>query len=805
MHGGQVNTTHRWPWLRLLAVVLIGLPVGIALAVVWLLAGSGMDYDGRLLLAGLERPVTVHFDRHARPYVQAESLDDALYTQGWLHARERLWQMDLLRRAGRARLSALLGRDTLETDRSLWRAGVPDLAGQLLAGSSPASRKLVEAYTRGVNAGLGGMRRAPPEYQLLGVRPEPWAELDSYAVAAIMAFDSANNLDLEMLRQALRAYLPEAWLAVFLPLAESDPEFPYLWPPKAPPVSVDPAQSIGRLTGLQAIEALSPAARPAGGSVRFGSNGWVVSGRRSASGHALFAFDSHDRLGLPNLFYEVHLFFGQGRQLRGWSVPGLPAVINGFNEFRAWGLTNIGDTQDLVLVRPDPARADWFDDGRGGYPARRESDRIPVRGGEPVRVERLMTPNGPLISEDPPLALRWTGHDLAGAGLDALLALNLAIDPARFEQALRDFPAPVANITWADRDGRIGFRTIGQLPVRRLGNGLAPVADDGADIWSGRVPGSAMPSEADPEQGFLAAANARVHDPDWTYLVSNDNAPGWRMRRIVDVLAGGRDLTMDDMAGLQNDWFNGQAARDLPRLLGLLDPALSAEESDPRVGKVRDLLLDWLAAPFNAPDQVGPVVFESWYLAVVKRVLAARIPARLIDAMLDHNYLINQAMDRLLADLDSPWWQGDAAHLVHLALIDAIDELSARAGPEPGSWTLASRQSLTLNHELGKALGLLAPLVNRGPYVIGGGHATVGRAGFRYRRAFQVDRAATLRVVLSMGPEFSGRAVMPGGQSGRFYSPHYADQLPLWLNAAYLELAATPGQVRGRRLRIEPR
>jgi len=785
-----MRSIRRGWWM--LAAVLLALPVIVVLLACWLLAGSRPVYHGEQVVAGLDVPARIVFDSQARPYVRAASVRDALFTQGFLHARERLWQMDLLRRAGSARLAELLGPDLLDSDIALWRAGVPAFAERLASGSSRQVVNWVVAYTAGVNAGMDSLKRRPPEYLLAGVVPEPWRPADSFALGAIMAFDSAGNHQREMLRHALAARLDAVHMAPFLTEHEPDPDFPYPWQPEDALISV-----------AAFARAAAPKARPPGASIRFGSNGWVVAPQRAADGHALFAFDSHDALSLPNLFYEVHLFFANDRSLRGWSVPGLPGVINGFNEHRAWGFTNIGDTQDLVSLVPMPGAEGRFDDGRGGYQAVAEQRQFAVADGDPVTATRWVTPNGPVISDHPPLALRWVAQDLDGAGLDALLGINLAEQTSEFHDALAAFPAPAANITWADRDGHIGFRTIGRLPIRRRGTGLLPVADDGADIWDGHVPAAEMPRRNDPPEGFAAAANARVHDERWPFLVSNDNAPGWRMRRITRVLGASHRHDLDSMVALQNDHYNVQAERDGPRLLSLLD-ANGSISRDRRIEVVRRQIEAWLEAPVNRADSVAAVVFESWYLALVERLFRPVLGDTLYQELLAHNYLINHAVDRLLEEWTSPWWQGDAPALAARALADAVAGLEAQLGGGPADWRLDRRQSLTLEHALTEAAPVLAPLFNRGPFALGGGHATVGRAGFRYRQPFAVSQAATVRVVLEMGEPPRGRAVMPGGQSGHPLSHHYDDQLPAWLAGRTFDLYPSPETVTGSELWLRP-
>ncbi len=804
-------------WLKLLLLVTFAAPMGLVLAMIWLISGSRLAFEGQQTVRGLENQVEIRFDAYARPYVNAHSLEDAMFAQGFLHARERLWQMDLLRRAGRARLSELLGPVTLPTDKALWRAGVVELGQRLADNASAELLSLVDAYAAGVNAGIDAMRQPPPEYLLLRTQPAAWTVADSFALGALMAFDSDGNHRQEMLRLALSERLDAERLALFHVESERDPDFPYVWTPEQADAeaegqsserldpSVSPINARADSNLLSYLHATAPEHRPTGAAIRLGSNGWAVAPERSASGKALFAFDSHDAAGLPNLFYEVHLFFGEGKQLRGWSVPGLPLLINGFNRHLAWGFTNIGDSQDLVQLTAEPDHAGRFFDGEDWYQATRETTRIPVRNGEDVEVERWLTIHGPVITDDPPLALRWIGQELGKAGMDALLDMNLAENADEFRTAMAQFPMPVSNVTWADTEGNIGFRTIGMLPDRRLGNGQTAVADDGQDIWNGIVPASAMPALNNPLQGFVAAANARVHDQRWPWLVGHDNAPGYRIRRIVEILSDSIEHDSANMKALQVDRHNVQARLRLPQLLdGLEEAVADGRPLDAVEFEALKLLEAWGDAPENLGESGAALLFEYWYLALADTLFRDRLGQALYRELLGHNYLVNHALDSLLDEPGSLWWRGARSQLIAESFANAVARLAGEQGAEPSRWRLDRRQSLSLRHALTSSAPGLSRLLDRGPWPASGGHATVGRAGFSYARPFAVTHIATVRTVLEMSEPMTGWSIIPGGQSGRFYSSHYNDQSQAWLEGLQFPLAASPDEVGARGLWLLP-
>jgi penicillin amidase len=752
----------------------------------------------------LDAPATVRFDAHARPWVQAASFADALTILGWLHARERSWQMELLRRAGRGRLAELLGEDLLEADRTLVRAGVPALGRNLGEHAGAEARGLVARYVAGVNAALDAQPVPAPEFLLLRARPVAWTPEDVFAVAAIVAWDSANNLEQELLRLALRAQLDDARFRAFLPAEARAGDFPWVVPAATPGPPV--AATLALLDRIGAARPGAGVPRPAAG---LGSSAWAVAAERSALGVPLFAFDSHDGWSMPALQYEVHLFHGapgeDRRALRGWTVPGLPGVINGFSDRFAWGMTNVGDSQDLFLETRDPADPLRFRGRAGWYRATVRQETIPVRGrATPHRERVLLTENGPLISEEPPLSLAWSGHRLGpeDAGLDALLALNRAGDRAAFEAALDAFPAPSANLLWADTDGHLGTRVIGRLPRRGTGTGLLPAdARDPGSAWDGFVPAAALPRLEDPPRAWVAAANARTAPPGSAPLVSADNAPGYRMRRLREALGGARDLTEASMAALQTDVRDTQAARLLPVLLEDVDADRLAGPEREAFAAVRA----WAQDPQLRGDSVGASIWNAWYVALADALFADTLGPALHARLLAQSYPLNHALDGLVLDGEaSPWWRGRRRATVTEAFGAAVSDLARRLGDDPRRWRWDVLHRVAFRHELGRAVPGLSRLLDRGPWPWGGGNPVLGRARYRYGGDFEARGGASVRTVIALTEPPRAAAVIAGGQSGHFLSPHYDDQFPAWLSGTLLPLASAPEQVEGPVIRIRP-
>ncbi len=761
-------------WLRRLGALLLVTILLFAGAIWWLLQRPIPDDPRQLAAPGLEAPVQIRFDERRRPFVEAASFTDAVYAQGWLHARERFWQMELLRRAGKGRLAELLGPGLLATDEELHRAGVPALAGQMAANADAATLAVVDAYLAGINLALAALVE-PVELMLLGADLTPWTRADVFAIGGVMAFQSGRNMRNELLRLNLMADLPPELAALFL--AQGD-RAPTQLPERIP------------FDRYLALEAALGSEQPFYQPPLLGSNGWVVAPARSAGGRGLFAFDSHDGWGMPSLFYEVHLFFEgpAGREsVRGFSVPGLPGAINGFNEFMAWGFTNIGDSQDLYLETQDPDDPLRFKGRDGWYTATEESVAIPVAGAEDHELTIVRTENGPLIQTSPPISLRWSAAEIGtDYGLDALFLLNRATSLDAFMTAIDRFPAPSANVTYADVEGNIVFRTLGLLPLRGQGSGLAPLpADDPDSAWQGLLPLEGLPRSVNPESGYLVKANARVlPEPP---LISADNAPGYRQARLEALLDADSGVTFEQMASWQGDWHNLQAEWLLPELL---DALRGSEFEAHRIAATLDR---WASRPVNEPELSAPLYFNEWYLALARRLFSERLGEARYQALLGNSYVLNHALDRLIAlEPDSPWWAGARRELIRGAFADLVDRMED--GEAPGGRVWGDVHQLRFKHEMSGAVPGLDQLFDRGPYAWGGGNPTVGRARFRYDRPYTATGGATVRLVLELSEPMRIGAIMPGGQSGHAMSPHYDDQLPAWIDRRLDVIPATPGE-----------
>lgn len=797
----------------------------------WWTRASVPSLDGERRLPGLGGPVEVLSDGYGVPHVYARDTDDAWFVAGALHARDRLWQMELYRRAAYGRLSEVLGESTVAVDRRMLTLGIRPAAEREWARLGASARRALERYAEGVNAATAGMtgRQRPLELQMLGFTPAPWAPVDSLAIGRLLAFRLAENATAELVRFAIAGALgpaaadvlggryPDGAPTVLGELAEMAPAVATPSQPTAPAAAPQAASASARVTYPPGLRWLDPTAP------RANSNAWVVAGSRTASGRPLLANDPHLPVEMPGVWYELHLV-AAGLDVQGVTVPGTPFVAIGHNARIAWGFTNTGaDVQDLVLQRVDLVRQRA--EGPAGWEAVQvEPSPIPVKGRstpEPFEIWRTsfgtvyaddsldweappawLTADAPRDREVRALVLRWEGFD-GGYG-DAFEALNRAGTWTEFQTALDQLSALSQNAVYADVDGNIGYLMTGQLPTRASGDGTAPVTARAAG-WPGVVRGAALPRVLNPARGFLATTNNPVLRGD-VPLITKDWMGLHRAMRVTAVLDGASGLDVAAATALQLD-TDSPAAREV---LAGVDAALAratASGADARAIAVLERLRGWngvvdgsdAAAVFQAfedrlwrrafADDLSPDLFRRFY-----QWAGAERPAGLY---------------AIVGDPQSRWWD-DIGTVDRKESRDDIYVLAAAdAAADVERWPSSARgwtqvHGVRFAHALSAGGRLLAWFFDRGPIAMPGDGTTVMRVSHRRLEGFEAWEHPSWRQVLDVGAWDSSKVVLPTGQSGHPLSAHYFDQNPLWQQGQYRPVtysrAAVNGAARSRQL-----
>lgn len=735
-----------------------------------------------LKLPGLLGPVQVRFDDRRVPHVFAQNDHDLYLAQGYLTARDRLWQMEFQTHAAAGRLAEIVGPDRLETDRFFRRMGLPYGAKQSLVAmlANPTTRLALTAYADGVNAYIRSLapKDYPFEYKLLDYAPEPWTPLKSSLLLKFMAFDLSGRSDDLRLSNALHRYGASTVKDLFpdYPTRE-DPIVPVGTPLDFKPLPVPPPPASFRAAMSNNVPHNEP-------DPELGSNNWAVSGHKSASGYPLLANDPHLRLNLPSIWYQMQLT-APGVNVYGVTIPGAPTIIIGFNEQVAWGVTNVAaDVMDWYQLRfKDKTRREYWHDGRW-KPVRRVVEHIKVRG-QPDRLDTVLyTHHGPVVYDpgDQPFlaqtpiahAMRWTAHDAANEVL-TFYQLNRARTYQDYTTALSSYGSPAQNFIFASQANDIAIWPNGHFPLkwRNQGKFILDGTDPAYD-WAGWLPMTHNPHVRNPARGFVSSANQFSAGPDYPYYLNWTYGSYERGHRINERLRAMQQITPDSLRRLQNDNLNLNAQLMLPRLLQLVPFAqLSVAQ-----WRAYDELRRWRY--FYEASAIGPSIFELWYNNLVKRIwdddfgrAATGLEMRYPDRDRTNNLLLREPNSAWIDDRRTP----ERETLAQLALQSfqfATDSLTRKFGPLGPQWRWANQKSTDILH-----LAML-PGFGRLDLEVGGGAGIVNATSER--------NGPSWRMIVALGPQVRAYGVFPGGQSGNPGSPYYDDMIDTWAQGQLDEL-----------------
>jgi len=744
---------------KVLAALAAGLLVVAAGGGVYVVRRAFPQVTGELRVGGLHQPVEVVRDRWGVPHVYARTEHDLFFAQGYVHAQDRLWQMELNRRTAAGRLSEVFGDRTLATDRFLRTLGLRQAAQREWALLSEETRSALRAYAEGVNAFLRQHRgRLPLEFLLLRVTPEPWTPVDSLGFGKLMAYELGGNWQTELLRADLERVLGPEGAARLLP--GELPDAPTVLP---------------EFAGRRA----APGTAAGGGLV--GSNNWVLAGRLTDTGKPYLANDPHLRVSFPSVWYTMHLEGGRYR-VAGFTFPGVPGVVVGHNAFLAWGVTNANpDVQDLFVERlhpQDPSR--YLFRGRW-LPVQVRTEEIRVRGRrEPVRWVVRSTHHGPILNGAVEglrevVALRWTAL-LPTTVAEGVLRINRARDWREFREALRFFQVPAQNFVYADRQGNIGYQLPGLIPVRAKGDGTRPVPGwTGEYEWVGWIPYDALPTAFNPARGWIASANNRIVPRDFPYHLGTEWAEGLRAKRIAEVLRSRPRHTREDLERLQFDHVSVAARRIAPVLARV-------EASGEAVRAVQEDLAAWDGR--LAVDSRAAAVYEAFLVRAAEELFRPRLGEALWERYARRPFAM-AALLHLWDRPQDPWWgPGGRDRAAARILERAVADLKGRLGRDRSRWTWGALHRVHFAHVL-SPVPLLGRWLSVGPLPTPGDGWTVNQAAYSLLQPFAQTVAASMRMVVDLSDFDRSVGVHTTGQSALPGHPHRADLVDLWATGRY--------------------
>ena len=770
---------------RLFALLLTLAILGCGFAA-WLVFITLPDAREELAIPGLSAPVLISLDSHGIPRISARTERDAAVALGYLHARDRLFQMDMMRRGGTGRLAEIAGDAALRLDRFSRTLGLAQRARADLEALTSETRDLLQAYADGVNAWITIRGRlTAPEFLYLG-EPEPWKPEDSLLWGKIMGLWLSGNWRRDVDRARLGQILPPERLRVLFPEDDS-------------PGRLDlAALGAGPLARLLAQVPTFGVDAPVPSSA---SNAWAAAAARSTSGAPLLANDPHLGFQAPIIWYLARIELPDGRFRAGATAPGVPAVVIGRNERIAWGFTTThSDTQDVFVERVAGANRYETPEGPQSFALRNET--ISVRGRAEREVLQVReTRHGPVISDlDPDAGLpRDTVLAVAMANLapsdtaaDALMALNRATSVQEARAAAARLTSPAQNLMVGDADGRIAQYLVGRTPVRRSGDGSLPVRGwNGAADWTGFVPFDSMPHLEDPGSGVLAAANSRPAPPDHPVFLGRDWPGDWRLRRIGELLGAKPRHDAAGFAAMQNDIVS-DFARDVL-------PTLQAIQPSPTAARAHALLADWDGTMSAEAPQ--PLIFHAWLRAFRRLALEAGGATAAADL----------AGTEFLRALLGPGgssraWCGEdrCAGLLARALDEAVRGLSDRFGTDPTAWRWGAAHVARFEHQMLRFVPVLGRLT-RLDVPTGGDDETISRGGFRGfgDMSFTHVHGAGLRAIFDLSDPDGALVMIATGQSGHPLSDHWDDLLQRWRDGDVLRLGRLPEREAGQ-IRLTP-
>ncbi|MTH54804.1 penicillin acylase family protein [Bacillus mangrovi] len=748
--------------------------------------------SGETQIAGLPNETVVTRDQEGVPHINAETEQDLYMAQGYVQAQDRLFQMDLSRRQASGMLSEVVGEATVDRDKFFRTLGLRRAAEASIETYDQEALDVLQWFADGVNAYMDEAKKEEklsPEFTLLGYEPEKWTPIDSLTIGKYMAFDLGGHWQ----GQAFRY-----WAADSLTKEEAMELYPS-YPKNAPEI----LSSYENLD-LDVKKSFANAVLPREFN---GSNNWVVSGEKTASGKPLLADDPHLGLATPSIWYQMHLT-SKEQNVSGVIFAGVPGIILGHNEKIAWGVTNTGpDVQDLYIEKRNPDHPEQFLYNGKWEKAQLIEEPIKVKGMETIPYKVTETRHGPVISEfshdkkkDTVLAMKWTAL-MPSTELQAVLQMNRAEDWPSFEKALEDFHVPTQNFVFAGTDGTIAYKANGKIPIRKKGDGMLPVPGWTDEYeWTGFIPWEELPRSTNPEEGYLATANNKVIDDSYPYHISHHWAQPYRYMRIAEFLESKDKLTPDDMMKLQMDQKNLYAKEFAPEFLSKAkEMDLTKEEEE-----ALDLLRSW-----NYEDDPGsgaPLLFHLWMKEIPKVLYSDKIPEEMDELFEGKAQITDELLRKALAGKRSVWIEnkGGLPSVLKTSLKNTLARIKKDFGNDPEKWKWGAYHQVYFEHPLSSASPVLEWAFNRQkPLAAGGSQVTVQAAA--YEENGITDHGAPWRFVADLSDLSKAYHSNSPGQSGHVKSKWYDNQLKNWVDGVFHETTLNNTLKNGDRLVLKPK
>jgi penicillin amidase len=772
------------------------------------------DYEGVLILTELNNPVEIFRDEFGVPHINARNEHDLMMAAGFIHSQDRLFQMELARRAGEGRLSELFDTTTIKYDKLFRTLGLSILAESLEQHLSPISRQLLEDYAAGVNAFIETHKgRYPIEFDMLNVQPEPWTIRHSILLARLMAWE---------LNFAWWVELTYAEIAERVSLEKFQdiiPQSPKTVRPLVPReemkfslASVRPF--LNDVHDYREFIGLGP--------FTSGSNAWVVGPAKSDSRKPLLANDPHLIISLPSKWYEMHLT-APGLNVSGVSLPGVPFIVIGHNDSLAWGFTNaMLDDADFFMEQMDSTKKFYrFKDKL--LPVTIREEKIYIGKKDSLEISVRSTHHGPIVNDVHPrgvhqdndttlqhsfFSLRWTGFEMSDEFL-AFYRLNHAQNRHEFVEGLKGFTVPAQCAVYADVQGNYCLWVAGRVPIRSKGNPLLPFAGwTGEEEWKGFIPFDKLPRRINPTEGFIISANQAIADESYPYYLSAYWEPPSRSERIREWLQSLEIFSTQDFQVMQQDVFSYYA-------LGLDTIILAEYAHDSIITNETSRALEYLRNWDYRCTQydIASTLVHTFFLQLLYNIYEDEMGSEIFRDFVYFSAIPYRVTDQVMQSDSSQWFDDIRTErreirsdMIRKSFSEAIQILSHHLGSDMKQWQWGQVHTVTFEHPFGK-IKPLDRVFNIGPFPIGGSGTSINKAEFKFVKPYSFYAGPSMRQVINMANQRVAYMVNPLGQSGQPLHEHYADQTALWLNGGYRMVTTDWDQIHSagwRKLELRP-
>lgn len=755
-----------------------------------LVTKSFPESSGSIDLPGVAKDVNVYRDDYGVPHISAADEHDLMFAAGYIQAQDRLWQMDMFRRAGQGRLSEILDTSTVGFDKLFRTLGFSILAESLYKHMHPTSRRILEDYSAGVNAFIRTHKgKYPIEFDMLDYEPEEWAPAHSLIVSRLLAWELNFAWWVDLTYGEISSMVPEG---KFRELFPADRESGAI----ASGIKIDREDVGGFLSLVTSYRDYFGT-----GPFSSGSNAWVIDSTRSLSGKPILANDPHLVISLPAKWYEMHLS-APGWNVGGVSVPGIPLIVIGQNDSLAWGFTNaMIDDCDFYVEQFDSSKHPSYRFRGSMIRAGEREEVIRVGRSDSLIISVLSTHHGPVVSDAHPalarpgrdtaaaargISMRWTGFEMSDEIL-GFYRLNRSANRLQFEEGLRELTVPGQSAVYADARGNIGYQMAGKIPVRGKHPGTLPLdGTTGEDEWRGFVPFEKMPKVWNPPDGFIISANQRVGEGA-SYYISTLWEPWQRYDRIKELL-GLDKMSAQDFMQFQQDVVTNYGKM----LAGHIVRAYSSDSTgNSYVMEALVYLRNWNIR--STPSDIATTIVNQFFLKLLKNTFEDEIGPAILG---DLAYSLTPAYritEELLSDQNSSWFDDvktDSVEgrdfMIRKSFEEAVSGLKGTLGPEMKQWQWGKVHTLCFEHPLGKRKPLDL-LFNSGTFPAGGSEQTINKGAFRLDGSFSVFASPSMRQIVDFAKPGEAYRILTLGQSGQPLYEHYDDQLSLWLNGGYRE------------------